>query len=299
MIRRVCLLACAIYWLLLSPSLAAGFRRTTTFVGTQPVTLTVTSKDGLYQFGTVSTFTSYFIFANEDNVGTTYVGTPVTSTYATKTVVAIVAITPTPSRTGRGTRGAVGGVLLLIILGVVGYFYYRKRMRKRQLEEHQREEMQHLALELGGSFNPGKPHDNHLSEDDMFLHPRPNGSITDDLASRYTGGSLSQNPPTLHETYSNAAYHINVGTELTMDSQGRHGLPDGSPLVLDSILPVRNVKAADNYKDLEWFPLLSNPSELQPHPGPNYVEDRGLSHIATYIQKSSTQKVLSPISMQK
>ncbi|KAJ2739755.1 hypothetical protein GGI20_006058, partial [Coemansia sp. BCRC 34301] len=46
-----------------------------------------------------------------------------------------------------------------------------------------------------------------------------------------------------------------AGAELAMGCQGRHGLPDGSPLIIDSIKPVRNMKVAGNYAGPEWFPL--------------------------------------------
>ncbi|KAJ2778852.1 hypothetical protein GGI15_004051 [Coemansia interrupta] len=205
---------------------------------------------------------------------------------------------------GKGKSGNVGaiaggvaaGVVLLIVLGVVGWFYKRKHDRKRHIAEHKREEMQFLAMELDGSYNPNqKSSGDPLSEGSFYASPQGNRSITDDLASRYTGGSLSIKPPVLRETYLGAgSYPLSVGTELTMDSQGRLGMPDGSPFISDSIMPVKNVKASDNYTDLEWFPLVGSEEELEYHAGPSYVEEKELSHVATYMQKTSGQKGMSP-----
>ncbi|KAJ2777182.1 hypothetical protein H4R18_005286 [Coemansia javaensis] len=189
--------------------------------------------------------------------------------------------------------GVVGGVLALVILGAVGWFFKRKLDRKKQLEEHHREEMQMLAMELDGSFKPGKgPIDSggnggQGSDSSRLVDPRADDSIADDLVSRYTGGTLSRNPPTLLETYSFAAHSIGVGAELTMDSQGRMGMPDGSPAVLDLIMPLRNSKVANYYVDLEWFPLASSDQELMQHQGPSYIEEKALYNVANYIKKGS------------
>ncbi|KAJ2882259.1 hypothetical protein FB639_002431, partial [Coemansia asiatica] len=184
--------------------------------------------------------------------------------------------------------GVAGSVIALVALGVAGWIFKRKHDRKRHIAEHKTEEMQFLAMELDGSYNPNqKVSEDPLSDGSFFANPTANRSITDDLASRYTGGSLSLKPPALRDTYSPAAYPIVVGTELTMDSQGRVGMPDGSPCISDSILPLKNAKAADNYTDLEWFPLVSSEEELEYHPGPSYIEEKELSHVATYIQKTS------------
>ncbi|KAJ1765907.1 hypothetical protein IW140_006337 [Coemansia sp. RSA 1813] len=194
--------------------------------------------------------------------------------------------------------GVVGGVVVLILLAIGGWFYKRKHDRKKHLEEHQKEEMQLLAMELDGSYNPkgtDKNGNGGMSDFNLYANPDANASFTDDLASKYTGGSLSRNLPSLREAYSTGAQHINVGTEITMDSHGRMGMPDGSPLIIDSILPLRNVKAADNYTDLEWFPLVTNEKELMQHSGPSYIEEKELSHVATYIQKPGAQKGISPI----
>ncbi|KAJ2629340.1 hypothetical protein H4R22_003379 [Coemansia sp. RSA 1290] len=195
--------------------------------------------------------------------------------------------TSSSSKTNMGPiiGGAIGGVVLLIILGIVGWVVKRKMDRKRHLEEHHKEEMQLLALELDGSYKPGK----HLeagpfSEDSIFTDTHIGGSITDDLASRYTGGSLSRNKSMLG-AYSAVAKSSSVGTELTMDSQGRKGMPDGSPDIMSCIMPLRNVKVSDNYTDLEWFPLVADDSELMKHAGPSYIEEKELSYVATYIQK--------------
>ncbi|KAJ2558553.1 hypothetical protein EV175_000729 [Coemansia sp. RSA 1933] len=198
--------------------------------------------------------------------------------------------------------GVVGGVVVLILLAVGGWFYKRKRDRKRHLEEHQKEEMQLLAMELDGSYNPkgGDKNGGVMSDINLYANPDANVSFTDDLASKYTGGSLSRNLPSLREAYSAGAQHINIGTEITMDSQGRMGMPDGSPLIIDSILPLRNVKAADNYTDLEWFPLVTNEKELMQHSGPSYIEEKELSYVAKYIQRPGVQKGISPVvKMQK
>ncbi|KAJ1789638.1 hypothetical protein IW144_003394 [Coemansia sp. RSA 522] len=185
--------------------------------------------------------------------------------------------------------GAVGGVLVLVILGVVGWIIKRKRDRKKHLHEHQREEMQLLAMELDGSYKPGKRIEGGpLSDDSIFTDTRIDGSITDDLASRYTGGSMSRHQPMFMEAHSAGTQSASVGAELTMDSQGRMGLPDGSPQIMTCIMPLRNVKASDNYTDLEWFPLVGDgESELMHHPGPSYIEEKELSNVATYIQKSA------------
>ncbi|KAJ1804840.1 hypothetical protein LPJ56_006643, partial [Coemansia sp. RSA 2599] len=193
--------------------------------------------------------------------------------------------------------GVVGGVLVLVALGVAAWIFKRKHDRKRHIAEHKIEEMQFLAMELDGSYNPqSKVSEDPLSDGSFFANPRRNHSITDDLASKYTGGSMSFKPPVLRDTYSPASYPIVVGTELTMDSQGRLGMPDGSPCISDAILPLKNAKAADNYTDLEWFPLVNSDEELEYHPGPSYIEEKELSHVATYIQKTSGQKGLSPAS---
>ncbi|KAJ2593909.1 hypothetical protein H4R99_005958 [Coemansia sp. RSA 1722] len=200
-----------------------------------------------------------------------------------------------PANIGAIAGGVAAGVLILIALGVGGWIFKRKHDRKRHIAEHKIEEMQFLAMELDGSYNPNqKQSEDPLSEGSFFAHPGANRSITDDLASRYTGGSLSMKPPVLRDVYSPGAYPIVVGAELTMDSQGRLGMPDGSPCISDSILPLKNAKAADNYTDLEWFPLVNSDEELEYHPGPSYIEEKELSHVATYIQKTSGQKGLSP-----
>ncbi|KAJ1800130.1 hypothetical protein LPJ59_001318 [Coemansia sp. RSA 2399] len=193
--------------------------------------------------------------------------------------------------------GVVGGVVVLILLALGGWFYKRKHDRKKHLEEHQKEEMQLLAMELDGSYNPKSANKNGggMSDFNLYANPDANVSFTDDLASKYTGGSLSRNLPSLREAYSVGAHNINAGTEITMDSHGRMGMPDGSPLIIDSILPLRNVKAADNYTDLEWFPLVTNEKELMQHSGPSYIEEKELSHVATYIQKPGAQKGISPV----
>ncbi|KAJ2448574.1 hypothetical protein EV183_005370 [Coemansia sp. RSA 2336] len=187
--------------------------------------------------------------------------------------------------------GAVGGVVLLIILGIAGWIIKRKMDRKRHLEEHHKEEMQLLAMELDGSYKPGKHSEaGPFSEDSIFTDTHIGGSITDDLASRYTGGSLSRNKSMLG-AYSAVAKSSSIGTELTMDSQGRKGMPDGSPDIMSCIMPLRNVKASDNYTDLEWFPLVADDSELMKHAGPSYIEEKELSHVATYIQKPPPSQV--------
>ncbi|KAJ2847560.1 hypothetical protein IWW36_003795 [Coemansia brasiliensis] len=181
--------------------------------------------------------------------------------------------------------GAVGGVVLLIVLGILGWVFKRKIDRKRHLEEHHKEEMQLLAMELDGSYKPGKHSEGGpFSEDSIFTETYVNGSITDDLASRYTGGSMSRHKSMLG-AYSAVAQSSSIGTELTMDSQGRKGMPDGSPDIMTCIMPLRNVKAADNYTDLEWFPLVADDSELMKHSGPSYIEEKELSYVATHIQK--------------
>ncbi|KAJ1843346.1 hypothetical protein LPJ70_003424 [Coemansia sp. RSA 2708] len=183
--------------------------------------------------------------------------------------------------------GVVGGVVVLVVLGVVGWLFKRKRDRKKHLEEHQKEEMQLLAMELDGSYKPGKRLEGDpFSDDTMFTDTRVDGSITDDLASRYTGGSMSRRQPGLMDAYSATAQSASVGAELTMDSQGRMGMPDGSPQIMTCIMPLRNVKASDNYTDLEWFPLVASDNELMSHSGPSYIEEKELSHVATYIQKT-------------
>ncbi|KAJ2609061.1 hypothetical protein H4S08_004205 [Coemansia sp. RSA 1365] len=182
--------------------------------------------------------------------------------------------------------GVVGGVVILAIIGVVGCIYKRKQDRKQHLVEHQREQMQILAMELDGSYKPDKRGEGGpLSEDSIF---------TEDMVSKYTGGSISRNPPTLLEEYTSSAQPITVGTELTMDSQGYKGMPDGSPLIMNCIMPLRNAKASDNYTDLEWFPLVVDEQELMHHSGPSYIQEKELSNIATYIQKPSGQMSLTP-----
>ncbi|KAJ2763540.1 hypothetical protein IWQ57_005544 [Coemansia nantahalensis] len=186
--------------------------------------------------------------------------------------------------------GAVGGVLALAILGAALWALKRKVERKKQLEEHHREEMQLLAMELDGSFRPDKLRRGPFSDSSVAGDTHANGSNADDLASRYTGGTLSRNPPTLLEAYSSSAHPITIGTELTMDSQGRAGMPDGSPAVLDAIMPLRNSKVSEFYADLEWFPLVISESELMRHQGPSYTEDKALHNVASYIEKPSGQR---------
>ncbi|KAJ1719802.1 hypothetical protein LPJ53_005496 [Coemansia erecta] len=349
----------ALLWLLGSASVVQAFTRTTTDIGTDLYTRTVTSDGVAKQTVSSSVYTSYFIFMNDNNSYSTFVGIPKTTTdkngdpsvylsrelyvppeddvatfsnpsTKTNTNPSATATGPTPTPTpsasqsgntdddsnkqsaasdedsqhnGKGKSSNIGaiaggvaaGVIILIVLGVVGWFYKRKHDRKRHIAEHKREEMQFLAMELDGSYNPNqKSSGDPLSEGSFYASPLANRSITDDLASRYTGGSLSIKPPVLREAYPSASYPLSVGSELTMDSQGRLGMPDGSPFVIDSIMPVKNVKASDNYTDLEWFPLVGSEEELEYYAGPSYVEEKELSHVATYMQKTSGQKGMSP-----
>ncbi|KAJ2710488.1 hypothetical protein H4R19_003724 [Coemansia spiralis] len=199
-----------------------------------------------------------------------------------------------PASIGPIVGGAAGGVVVLVVLCVGGWILKRKMDRKKQLEEHHREEMQILAMELDGSFRPDKLRSGGgggpFSDGSAAGDTHADGSTIDDLGSRYTGGTLSRNLPTLLETYSSAAHPITIGTELTMDSQGRGGMPDGSPAVLDLIMPLRNSKVSEFYPDLEWFPLVISESELMQHQGPSYIEDKALSNVANYIEKPSAHR---------
>ncbi|KAJ1933951.1 hypothetical protein FBU59_005854, partial [Linderina macrospora] len=148
--------------------------------------------------------------------------TPTASSTPTETEVS------TSKKVNAGLIGGAvgGGVAGLAIIGVLIWFFYRRHRRQRQIEEHQKEEMQLLAMELGGSFDPNKRPSRSVHNDNAFSDA---ASATEEFASRYTHtvNSMANNHPSLQESFSNNAYHINVGTELMMDSQGRHGLPDG------------------------------------------------------------------------
>ncbi|KAJ2718831.1 hypothetical protein GGI07_005562 [Coemansia sp. Benny D115] len=334
------------YVLALTPMVSA-FTRTTTNIGTDLFTRTVTDEDGsVKQTVSKSEFTTYIIIMNDEKQYSTFIGIPKTTTDRDGDMSMYLSpalyikskeefqtfsdpTIPTPtspqeststsgpgSTTGNETQGpstaeaqkkdknanvgaiaggVVAGVLVVLTLGILGWFYKRKYDRRRQLEEHKKEEMHMLAMEIDGSYDPQKPHEGPFSESSFYASPRGTGSITDDLASRYTGGSVSLRPPVLRENYSAGAHMTNIGTELTMDSQGRLAMSDGSPLISESILPLRNVKAADNYTDLEWFPLVSGENELIDHAGPSYIQERELSHVAMYIQKTSGQKGISSV----
>lgn len=189
--------------------------------------------------------------------------------------------------------GVVGGVVVLIAVGVGVWFLVRKRIRQRQREEHEKEELQLLAMGIGGAFQSSQNNSKNNpsgggGDTSLYSSTRANVSITDDLASMYNSGSTrGHHLPTLKDTYSYSALPMNIGAELTMDSQGRHGMPDGSPLIIDSIMPIRNVKMADNYADLEWFPLATPASNLQRHSGPKYVYDQDLAHVASSLSQKS------------
>ncbi|KAJ2520657.1 hypothetical protein H4217_001901 [Coemansia sp. RSA 1939] len=333
---------------------SSAFSFTSEWTGVETVTASKTNADGdVVQETSLSSYTSYLIYMNDNKLESTFVGIPILTTdrdgnestfmslepykpnKPTPTSSGSKSTSPTPTPTPTPTQGetdhpesastpaesetessssdaaeqtsktniapiaggAAGGAVVLILLAAGGWFYKRKYDRKKHLEEHQKEEMQLLAMELDGSYNPKSADKNgnvDMSDINLYANPDANASFTDDLASKYTGGSLSRNLPSLREAYSIGAQQINVGAEITMDSHGRMGMPDGSPLVIDSILSLRNVKAADNYTDLEWFPLVTNEKELMQHSGPSYIEEKELSHVATFIQKPGAQKGVSP-----
>ncbi|KAJ2077218.1 hypothetical protein H4R24_005260 [Coemansia sp. RSA 988] len=325
---RIGVAQAAVILLVLMP-LARAFTRTSTEIGTMTETIKTTEDGDAETITTKIPYTSYIIFMNDQTKVSSFAGIPITttdedgdkSTYFSTAVFGkhtepMGTIMPSSDpqddasdaksgddasgtddkeaqKEDRSTSigpivgGVVGGVVVLAIIGVLGWIYKRKQDRKTQLVEHRREQMQILAMELDGSYKPdkrgeGAPH----SEDSIF---------TEDMVSKYTGGSISRNPPTLLEEYTSSAQPITVGTELTMDSQGHKGMPDGSPLVMNYIMPLRNAKASDNYTDLEWFPLVANEQELMHHSGPSYIEEKELSNVATYIQKPSGQMSLTPV----
>ncbi|KAJ2881822.1 hypothetical protein H4R27_003836 [Coemansia aciculifera] len=290
---------------------AAAYTRTKTEVGTN----TATRSNG----GAVTTtYTSYYIYMNDNNRVSTFVGVPKTTTdkngspsvYLSPELLLAPTEdvqTPEPSSAdpGAGTGeaqkstnvaaiagGAAAGVAVLFGLGIGGWIYRRKYIRKKEREEHHKEELQLLTMQIDGTYLKKD-----INDSLYFSGSRGRGSFTDDLASMYTGGTLTRNQSSLQydaPSYISAA-PMGVGVELTMDSQGRHGLPDGSPLIIDSIKPVRNMKVSDKYADLEWFPLITSQSILEHHPGPSYVEDREMSHVATSTQKPAGQKGVSPV----
>ncbi|KAJ2486744.1 hypothetical protein IWW37_005508 [Coemansia sp. RSA 2050] len=190
--------------------------------------------------------------------------------------------------------GTAVGVAALFALGIGGWVYRRKYIRKKQREEHHREELQLLAMQIDGTYLKKD-----VSDSTYFAGSRGRGSFTDDLASMYTGGTLTRNHSSLqYDAHSSiSASPMCVGVELTMDSQGRHGLPDGSPLIIDGIKPVQNMKVSDKYADLEWFPLITSQSILEHHSGPSYAEDKGLIHVATSTQKQAGLRGASPVSI--
>ncbi|KAI9500769.1 hypothetical protein GGI25_006252 [Coemansia spiralis] len=344
----------AILWLAVVLPFANAFTYTSTQTGADVVTYTSTEGNGnVEQLKSTSSYTTYFIFMNDDKIVSTFIGIPVTttdakgnpSTYLSReeyypsgdnndgnqgagqptlsSLLPSTSASATPSQTektasasspttseaettdtlakhsskanvGAIAGGIAGGLVVLIILAIVGWFYKRKRDRKRHLEEHKKEEMQLLAMELDGSYNPkSATKGNPMSDFSLYTDPNANTSITDDLASKYTGNSHTHNLPSLRDTYNIGAYPISIGAELNMDSQGRMGMPDGSPFVIDSILPLRNAKVADSYTDLEWFPLVTGEQELMQHSGPSYIEEKELSHVAMYIQKPNGLKGVS------
>ncbi|KAJ2098668.1 hypothetical protein GGI16_004213 [Coemansia sp. S142-1] len=333
----------AISLLAMSP-LTLAYTRTKTEVGTN----TATGSNG----GAVTTtYTSYYIYMNDNNKVSTFVGVPKTTTdkngnpsvYLSPELLlaptedvqtfnrpqsptATTGPTKTSSKddasasqsapstksepssvdsdagAGAGQKstnvaaiagGAAAGVAVLFALGIGGWVYRRKYIRKKEREEHHKEELQLLTLQIDGTYLKKDTNDSLY-----FSGSRGRGSFTDDLASMYTGGTLTRNQSSLqhdaHSYVSSTPMGV-VGVELTMDSQGRHGLPDGSPLIIDSIKPVRNMKVSDKYADLEWFPLVTSQSTLEHHAGPSYVEDREMSHVATSAQKPAGQKGVSPV----
>ncbi|KAJ2156553.1 hypothetical protein GGF46_005110 [Coemansia sp. RSA 552] len=310
--------------LLALASLTLGYTRTSTQKGVETNVYTTTIDGDVETLTSVDQYTSYIVFMNDKEHASvsSFVGFPATRTKKDgeeTTYLSLVFIADDgedkdkddgdddsdkdasqtddsdsnssdsgSTNIGPIIGGVVGGVLALVILGVVGWIYKRKHDRKKQLEEHQKEELQLLALGLDGSYKPSKAGPGPLSDNGDFGDTRNNnGSITDDLVSRYTGGSVLRNPPTLMESYSAADHPISIGTELTMDTQGRKAMPDGSPVIIDCLMPLRNAKISDYYADLEWFPFVAANDELMHHPGPSYIEEKELSHVATYLQKSS------------
>ncbi|KAJ2796392.1 hypothetical protein H4R20_005544 [Coemansia guatemalensis] len=331
-LTRTGVVQAAVLLLVLMP-LARAFTRTSTDVGTMTRTIETTDDGDAETVTTKVEYTSYIIFMNDQTKVSSFAGIPMTttdedgdkSTYLstavfgkiTESMATIMPSSDSPDDKSDGASdaesdgdasatdsneaqtedrstsigpivgGVVGGVVVLAIIGVLGWIYKRKQDRKTQLVEHQREQMQILAMELDGSYKPDKRGEGGpLSEDSIF---------TEDMVSKYTGGSISRNPPTLLEAYTSSAQPITVGTELTMDSQGHKGMPDGSPLIMNCIMPLRNAKASDNYTDLEWFPLVADEKELMHHSGPSYIEEKELSNVATYIQKPSGQMSLTPV----
>ncbi|KAJ2056539.1 hypothetical protein GGI17_006145 [Coemansia sp. S146] len=332
----------AISFLAMSPP-AAAYTRTKTEVGTN----TATGSNGS---AVTTTYTSYYIYMNDNNRVSTFVGVPKTTTdkngnpsvylspellLAPTEDVQTFSRPQSPATTTSATRtsskgdasasqsapssksepssvdpgagtgeaqkstnvaaiagGAAAGVAVLFGLGIGGWIYRRKYIRKKEREEHHKEELQLLTMQIDGTYLKKD-----INDSLYFSGSRGRGSFTDDLASMYTGGTLTRNQSSLQydtPSYISAA-PMGVGVELTMDSQGRHRLPDGSPLIIDSIKPVRNMKVSDKYADLEWFPLITNQSILEHHPGPSYVEDREMSHVATSTQKPAGQKGVSPV----
>ncbi|KAJ1932930.1 hypothetical protein EC988_009289, partial [Linderina pennispora] len=93
--------------------------------------------------------------------------------------------TETPATSSKKVNAALiggavgGGVAGLAIIGVLIWFFYRRHKRQRQIEEHQKEEMQLLAMELGGSFNPEKGRSNSVHNDNAFSDA---ASATEELA---------------------------------------------------------------------------------------------------------------------
>ncbi|KAJ2028027.1 hypothetical protein IWW57_002349 [Coemansia sp. S610] len=188
--------------------------------------------------------------------------------------------------------GTAAGVAALFALGVGGWIYRRKYIRKKERDEHHKEELQLLTMQIDGTYLKKD-----INDSTYFAGSRGRGSFTDDLASMYTGGTLTRNHSSLqYDAHSSiSASPMCVGVELTMDSQGRHGLPDGSPLIIDSIKPERTMKVSDKYADLEWFPLITSQSILEHHSGPSYVEDKELIHVAASAQKQAGLKGTSPV----
>ncbi|KAJ2332886.1 hypothetical protein GGI00_002589, partial [Coemansia sp. RSA 2681] len=346
--------------------LATAYTRTKTEVGTNTATITTTGSNGAAVTTTAaSTYTSYYIYMNDNTKVSTFVGVPKTTTdrsgnpsvylspellLAPTQDVQTFSRPPSPAATAGPTRssskdrvsasqsaspppssapppgepsdsagaaskgtniaaiagGAAAGVAVLFALGIGGWIYWRKYTRKRQREEHHREELQLLAMQIDGTYfkkdakggGGGSGGGLMLSDSSYFSSSRGRGSLTDDLASMYTGGTLTRNQSLLHDALSYisaGSAGAGAGAELAMDCQGRHGLPDGSPLIIDAIKPVRNMKVADNYADLEWFPLVTSQSALEHHPGPSYAEDKELSHIAQHAQRTAGQKGASPV----
>ncbi|KAJ2827957.1 hypothetical protein GGI24_002525 [Coemansia furcata] len=336
--------------LAMSP-LTAAFTRTRTEVGTNTATITTTGANSAVMTTTATTtYTSYYIYMNDDNKVSTFVGVPKTTTdeggnpsvylspellvappqdvqtfsqpqsqspIATATTTT-TGPTSSPSHSATSSKsdtssvepgadtgatqkstnvaaiagGAAAGVAILFAFGIGGWIYRRKYIRKKQREEHHKEELQLLTMQIDGTYLKKD-----INDSTYFSGSRGRGSFTDDLASMYTGGTLTRNQSSLqHDAHSYiSAASMGVGVELTMDSQGRHGLPDGSPLIIESIKPVRYMKVSDKYADLEWFPLITSQSILEHHPGPSYVDDKVLSHIAAPTQKAAGQKGASPV----